>query len=227
MLAEDRAASLHQPISEPDVEGTPHIEAEFSLSNQGFFGLVKGSLPSTTGLGQAPASPSLFTTGPWTKVTDDVELIDHLLSMYFAWQHPLFEGFREDLFRKDMTAGRTKHCSELLVNAICATGALISDRHQAHRTGRAFYDEAIRLLNEVRVSSIPSIAALSLLSHVEESEGRLSSMWLYSGRSSRMALDVSLHLRSDKQRSENRTEEAETDQQARLHAFWGCFITDQ
>jgi hypothetical protein len=36
--------------------------------------------------------------GTWTKVTNDVDLIKHLLSLYFTWSHPLYLLFSEEVF---------------------------------------------------------------------------------------------------------------------------------
>jgi hypothetical protein len=131
-----------------------------------------------------------------------------------------------------MAAGRTKYCSRLLVNSICAAGCLLSKRPQSRRdpndsktAGLDFFEEATRLLNETHTSSIPTTAALFLLCHIEGNRGQLSSLWLYCGRSSRMALDLNLHLRNDNHDSDN--EQARVEQVARTHAFWGCFISDQ
>lgn len=58
----------------------------------------------------------------WTTVTDDSELIAHLLSLYFVWEHPIFTLIDRDLFLEDLVAERRRStfCSDLLVNAILA-----------------------------------------------------------------------------------------------------------
>lgn len=225
ILASASSNTLIQAFSR-DHESTPGMEAEFSGRDQ--FGLVKGA---------QDARPLLETLSQpvnnWTAVTQDQEWIGHLLSLYFSWQHQFFQNFPEALFRADMASGRTDYCSKLLVNALCAAGCLFSNSRRARRdqndpltAGLDFYEEAIRLLNEDRTSTLTTTAALSILCHVESSFSRLSSQWQYSGRSSRMALDLNIHLRS------NKTPEYEQGVEglattARTHIFWGCFITDQ
>jgi hypothetical protein len=170
----------------------------------------------------------------WTSVTEDKEFIDHLLNIYFTWQHTFFQNFPEDLFRQDYTAGQTKYCSRVLVNAICATGCLLSERPEARgdpndpqTAGAGFFDEGVKLLNQANRSSIPTTAGVFLLSHVEGYRGKLGSMWGLVGRSARMALDLNLHLRNDRTPFEQLSTEAQKEETARLHAFWGCFISDQ
>ncbi|EKG14941.1 Transcription factor fungi [Macrophomina phaseolina MS6] len=225
ILASASSNTLIQAFSR-DHESTPGMEAEFSGRDQ--FGLVKGA---------QDARPLLETLSQpvnnWTAVTQDQEWIGHLLSLYFSWQHQFFQNFPEALFRADMASGRTDYCSKLLVNALCAAGCLFSNSRRARRdqndpltAGLDFYEEAIRLLNEDRTSTLTTTAALSILCHVESSFSRLSSQWQYSGRSSRMALDLNIHLRSNKTPEyEQGVEGLATN--ARTHIFWGCFITDQ
>ena len=233
ILASLRSGTLLQVLSTRDFEVTPGIEADYSSREQ-TFGLVKGTGAHADDPGRAPDAHTPIMNQPWTSVTDDYEFIEHLLSLYFSWQHSFFQSFPEKLFREDMVTGRTKYCSRLLVNALCAAGCLLSRRPGARRdpndpktAGLDFFDEAVALLNETRTSSIPTTAALYLLCHVEGNRGQLGSLWMYSGRSSRMALDINLHLRSDKLPNEQLTGSTHKEETARLHAFWGCFIADQ
>jgi hypothetical protein len=160
--------------------------------------------------------------------------VDHLLSLYFTWQHSFFQSFPEALFRNNFASGRTKFCSRLLVSGICAAGSQLSTRHETRDNpsnplsiGTKFFDEGLRELETTEISSIPTIAGLFVLAHVEGYRGRMSKMWDYSGRSARMAMDLNLHLRSDRTSSDHLSDEAEVEEKARVHTFWGCFISDQ
>ncbi|QDS72658.1 hypothetical protein FKW77_002666 [Venturia effusa] len=170
----------------------------------------------------------------WTAVSKDREYVNDLLALYFSWQLSFFQSYPETLLRRDMQSGGTKYCSKLLVNAICASGCLLMPGLEASgKSGDAmaackeFFDEAHYHLRETEVSSIPSVAGLIMLSHVEGYRGRLNMAWDYCGRSARMALDLNLHLRSDRASSDQSSPEAEVEEMARNHAFWGCFIADQ
>lgn len=234
-----RGGPFLQPLAERDVDMHVGIEGDYS-SREHVFGLTRFGSRNLAGneiqQSRAPEAhtPLSQTNHPWTSVTDDQEFIDHLISVYFTWQHSFFQSFPEKLFREDMAAGRTKYCSKVLVNAVCAAGCLLSPRPEARRDPNdpstadiGFFDEAMRLLKETQVSSIPTVAALFLLCHVESYRGHLGLVWNFCGQSSRMALDLSLHLRNDKTLTDDLNSEARMEERARVHAFWGCFIADQ
>lgn len=82
----------------------------------------------------------------WTNVTDDADLITHLVTMYFAWHYPFFTTLSKDLFYKEFSRGLRGsspggsgaagggggggpaasscpvYCTPLLVNAMLALG---------------------------------------------------------------------------------------------------------
>ncbi|RDI87158.1 hypothetical protein Vi05172_g2827 [Venturia inaequalis] len=240
ILAVIGAGTLLQPLGGQEYGADPGIVGDYSTRAQ-TFGLMRAgstNLPdSDRATSRAPnahrplASRNLH---QWTGVSKDREYINDLLALYFSWQHSFFQSFPERLFRRDMRSGGTKYCSKLLVNAICASGCLLTPLHEA--TGnfgdpmaacKEFFNEAHYHLKETEVSSIPSVAGLFMLSHVEGYRGRLNMAWDYCGRSARMALDLNLHLRSDRASSDQLSPEAEVEEMARTHAFWGCFIADQ
>jgi hypothetical protein len=239
ILAVITAGTLLQPFGGQDYGTDPGIVGDYSTRAQ-TFGLTRVGLtnaPDNERGNRAPNAHRPLATrdiAQWTSVAKDKEYIGELLALYFSWQHSFFQSFPEKLFRRDMQSGGTKYCSKLLVNAICASGCLLTPRHEA--TGnfedplaacKDFFDEAILRLRETEISSIPSVAGLFMLSHVEGYRGRLNMAWDYCGRSARMALDLNLHLRSDRLSSDQLSPEAEVEERARTHAFWGCFIADQ
>jgi len=59
---------------------------------------------------------------PWTTVTDDSEIISHLIMLYFAWDRPFSYLVNKECFLEDMMSGSLSayFCSPLLVNAILA-----------------------------------------------------------------------------------------------------------
>ncbi|ESZ97715.1 fungal specific transcription factor domain-containing protein [Sclerotinia borealis F-4128] len=63
----------------------------------------------------------------WTTVTQDTEVIVHLINMYFTWHYPYFTTLSKTLFYQDFLLGkppgnpkRTMYCSSLLVSTIYA-----------------------------------------------------------------------------------------------------------
>ena len=57
---------------------------------------------------------------PWTTVTDDGDLVSHLVSLWLTWTYPFFHWLDKDAFLRDMRAGNIdcRFCSRFLVNAI-------------------------------------------------------------------------------------------------------------
>ncbi|KAH7025325.1 fungal-specific transcription factor domain-containing protein [Macrophomina phaseolina] len=231
ILASASAGTLLQTLSR-DHDSTPGIEVEFSGREK--FSLIEGVHPSGSHDLQQPPNPLGQPVRHWTRITDDQDWIEHLLSLYFSWQHPFFQSFPEQLFRADMASGRTDYCSPLLVNTLCAAGCRFSNNRRAHRdqddTGAAgldFFEMAVKLLNEEQGPTLMTIAALSILCHIESSFYHVSSQWQYSGRSSLMALDLHLHLHSNEVPKDHQSAEAILNVKACAHVFWGSFITDQ
>lgn len=69
---------------------------------------------------------------PWTSVTDDNDLVSHLISTYFAWYHPAYPCVIQDLFVEAMNSQElgTIFCCPLLVNSMLAIACVsFSARH--------------------------------------------------------------------------------------------------
>ncbi|KAI9790435.1 MAG: hypothetical protein M1835_000964 [Candelina submexicana] len=168
-------------------------------------------------------------TESWTRVTQDSELVGHLMGLYFSWLHPFFTLFSSECFLHDMACGRIKYCSPLLVNALLALACNYSDRsvvrtnqNDTAPTGDAFFAEAKRLLNEDDRTTMTTVQALAIMGLREASCGRDSSSFQYSGRCARMALELGLHL-SDHSRMQMFSR---TELEVRKISFWGCFVLD-
>ncbi|RPB05323.1 hypothetical protein L873DRAFT_1758261 [Choiromyces venosus 120613-1] len=167
-------------------------------------------------------------SGSWTRVTSDIEFISDLMSLYFTWSHPSYVLFSKSCFLSDMSRGRNKYCSSLLVNAILALACHYSDREEARETcslaimADHFFQEAKRILaTEGEAPCLTSVQALALMSLREAGCGRNSSGWMYSGRAFRMALDLGLNLRLDWPGF------SPTETEVRKITFWGCFTLDK
>ncbi|KIW67471.1 hypothetical protein PV04_06718 [Phialophora macrospora] len=64
---------------------------------------------------------------PWTTVTDNDDLVSHLVSLWFTWAHPWWHWVDEKHFIKAMQAGDTSSliCTPYLVNMILADACLL------------------------------------------------------------------------------------------------------
>ncbi|ATY58887.1 pathway-specific nitrogen regulator [Cordyceps militaris] len=169
----------------------------------------------------------------WTTVTSSMELVAHLLGLYFCWEHPTFASLSKEQFLRDFCQGRPRYCSPLLVNALLSLGCRFSrfPGSEAARPdepccppGQHFFNEALRLLHrEPDHHSLLVIQALGVLSIREASCGHSSESMAYAGQSMRLAVEMGLH-RMVERSSEGR----ETDEFAVLSAtYWGAFSLDQ
>ncbi|CAD0114866.1 unnamed protein product, partial [Aureobasidium uvarum] len=99
---------------------------------------------------------------PWTVITDDDDLVSHLISLYLEYVNPFFRALEEDLFVRAMQSGDldSEYCSPFLVNSILALAC--PDDYITR--GQHFHDEAFRLwyLEEGR-ASLKNLQGLSVL----------------------------------------------------------------
>ncbi|KAK3906285.1 fungal-specific transcription factor domain-containing protein [Staphylotrichum tortipilum] len=179
----------------------------------------------------------------WTTVTDDTQLIVHLINMYFAWHYPYFATLSKSLFYRDFLKGKpqgqprtTVYCSSLLVNVMLALGCHFTSVTGAFaipgdsRTkGDHFFAEAKRLIvenDEYAKPRLTTVQALALMSVREAGCGREANGWVYSGMSFRMAQDIGLNLDlAGNAKDKSSLDEEEVD--ARRITFWGCFLFDK
>ncbi|KAL4919728.1 fungal-specific transcription factor domain-containing protein [Aspergillus aurantiobrunneus] len=171
----------------------------------------------------------------WTRVTDDEQLISHLMTMYFTWHYPFFTTLSKELFYRDYVRGMpSQYCSSLLVNTMLALGCHFTswpgareDPDNSATVGDHFFKEAKRLIlehDELVNSKLCTVQALALMSVREAGCGREGKGWVYSGMSFRMAFDLGLNLESSSLVTRDLGEE-EVD--ARRITFWGCFLFDK
>ncbi|KAL4875398.1 hypothetical protein BJY04DRAFT_202129 [Aspergillus karnatakaensis] len=111
---------------------------------------------------------------PWTTITDDDDLVSHLVSMYFTWTYPFFCWMDREVFIREMQRGDlgSRFCTPFLVNAMLAQASLDSDYAEVYGVpddpfsrGQRFFDEACRLFEEEPMESVglPTIQGLMIL----------------------------------------------------------------
>lgn len=168
-------------------------------------------------------------------------LQNHLLSLFWTWQHGAFVLVSKKPFVADLEMARSqramhkrfKFYSPLLLNALLAHAAPLSrrlevrsDKADPKTNGDQFFRRAKRLLeSEIESPTITTVQALALMGSREAGCGRNGLGWLYSGMSFRMALDLGLHLSCDELAKNGRITRNEAD--VRLMTFWGCYAYDK
>jgi hypothetical protein len=181
----------------------------------------------------------------WTNVTDDADLIAHLLNMYFTWHYPSFVCLSKTLFYDEFHRGRSAqttnrartYCSPVLVNAMLALGCHFTtlptardNPNDSATAGDHFFREAKRLIMENDEHEKPCLAtvqAFGLMSVREAGCGREAKGWVYSGMAFRMACDMGLNIDSSQLSSDRLTGDHEIEDDARRITFWGCFLFDK
>jgi hypothetical protein len=73
-------------------------------------------------------APCKVPAKPWTSVTEDSDLVSHLVSLYFTWDYPFHAFLDRDVFLAHMARGRedSDFCSPFLVNALLANACVSS-----------------------------------------------------------------------------------------------------
>jgi hypothetical protein len=181
----------------------------------------------------------------WTDVTDDPQLILHLLNMYFTWHYTFFTLLSKQLFFRDFSLGRPppgtrrkeQYCTPLLVNAILALGCHFTSHNKARdnpddsaTAGDHFFREAKRLIMENDEHERPhltTVQALALMSVREAGCGREGKGWVYSGMSFRMACDMGLNMDSSHLTVSKEISGGDVQDDARKVTFWGCYQIDK
>ena len=234
---EGLAETLRRNVTLPERSNAKTAEGDLSnlIGRPSFEArkLIKVQYGHTSGLGlvsDGAQSPSdSHASEPWTTVTQDFQLVHHLIEMYFCWSHPAYALFSKELFMDDFNGRRNKYCSPLLVNAILAVGCLCSDNldlrtdpDDPSTAGDAFFAEAKELLFFTESSSLTTCQALGVMGIREASCNRDSSGFTYAGRCIRMVLELGLHLSQSTAGDEISPAEIE----ARKITFWGCYILE-
>ncbi|KAH8600174.1 fungal-specific transcription factor domain-containing protein [Bisporella sp. PMI_857] len=161
----------------------------------------------------------------WTEVTTDTILIEHLISLYFCWEYPIFASLTRRHFLRDFHSGRRRYCSSLLLNAILAVGyQFSSDSVRSNGcivAANCFSKEAERLLElEQELPSLTTIQALSIMSVFEASRGRSEQSAFYCGQAIRMVVELGLHMDVDIAHLPS------DEREVRRATAWGAFALD-
>ncbi|KJZ74301.1 hypothetical protein HIM_06307 [Hirsutella minnesotensis 3608] len=213
-----------------DLRGPPHVRVGSWAEGMPHRDRTTDGLPRYRGLEQvlSPLSEpnSRTQTSAWTNITKDINLVQHLLALYFCWEYPTFASLSKEHFLQDFQSGRHRYCSPILVNALLALGCRFSTHPMTranpanpYTSGDHFFKESQRLLNqETDHHTLTTIQALGIMSIREASCGRDSESWYYAGQSIRLAIEMGLNRVHD--------DHDEDEHAVRSATFWGAFALD-
>ncbi|KAK6857754.1 hypothetical protein PG995_005453 [Apiospora arundinis] len=166
--------------------------------------VLDGEMPDEEGLtsfGNQTPSQSAGTGFPRSNDVDyeygDMDLVQHLLALYFCWEYPTFATIHKEYFLADFLSGRQEYCSATLVNALLALGCLFSSGATPSDESQAlsdhFFKEALRLTaQENDQYTLTNIQSMGILAIREVRCGRNTESRYYAGQSMRLALEVDM-----------------------------------
>lgn len=75
--------------------------------------------------------PIRVSAKPWTEVTDDSDLVSHLISLYFTWDHPCSQFVDQEIFLDHMERDDldSEFCTPLLVNSLLSMASVCRPYH--------------------------------------------------------------------------------------------------
>jgi hypothetical protein len=218
---------LSQQEERPSAESDhANVKGDIAVDQRYRYGFSSGLGLVPTDVFELRKPQKLPTNHLWTDVTTDENLVNHLIKLYFTWTNHCYPIVSEKEFYADFANGRTEACSTILVNAICASGALLTDNPKAWQdpnnpetAGDHFYQRSRQLLFEDEVTPrLTTVQALQILSLREGSVSRISSGFRYSGWALTMAIELGMHLEGWKTSA--------NEDSMRRRSFWAMFNCD-
>ncbi|KAJ8124353.1 hypothetical protein O1611_g9287 [Lasiodiplodia mahajangana] len=151
---------------------------------------------------------------------DDVS--QRLMAAFFKYQYQYSMCIYREFFLRDYDTGGGQHYSDLLLFAICATGALATNESLL---SDVFANQAQALLYpSLNHPDVTVLQALILLGQLEIGRGRPSKGWLFCGMAFRLAHEMGLHL--DPTNWHN-TEDPDVEREILRRVYWAAFVVDK
>ncbi|KAJ9150331.1 Fungal specific transcription factor domain-containing protein [Pleurostoma richardsiae] len=152
-------------------------------------------------------------------------------ALFFIWQYPQFMFIDCEAFIRDFDSNPNdgEFCSQPLIYAVCAIGALMSPDAGIRAASASFADSAEALLTSQGLGTprVPSVQALLCCAYYEVGKGNLSKGWLYSGMAFRMGQDLGFQRDPTNWERKNRRIPPLFDNEFRRRLYWGCFLSDK
>ncbi|WWC61531.1 uncharacterized protein I303_104115 [Kwoniella dejecticola CBS 10117] len=161
-----------------------------------------------------------------------IELYESLLDAHWTWIQPIYNFIYRPAFVRGLcNESNSPYFSPFLLYALLAHSARFC-RNYPVMLGyepliNQFWEKAKGLLVEEleKPSSVSTVQGLLLLSAIENSRGRTSQSWSYSGLAFRMVQDLSLQL--DNQDSVNGVQLTDEDVEVRRRLWWSAYFWDK
>ncbi|KAK5636671.1 hypothetical protein RRF57_012383 [Xylaria bambusicola] len=155
---------------------------------------------------------------------DDVS--QRLMAAFFTYQYQSNMCIYREFFLRDYDTGGGRHYSDLLLFAICATGALATNESLL---SDIFANQAQALLYpSLNHPDLTVLQALLLLGQLEIGRGRASKGWLFCGMAFRLAHEMGLHLDPmNWHTSQDLTQDPDIEREILRRVYWAAFVVDK
>ncbi|PWY96555.1 hypothetical protein BO94DRAFT_561983 [Aspergillus sclerotioniger CBS 115572] len=172
----------------------------------------------------------------WTDLVNNTTA-SHLLSLYFAWENPTWHLVDQEMFVRDLEAGRKKFCSSLLVHTLLFFGCVnatasssyhlgrITDRREEKVLGKKLYSALQHLWqSEKDDAGLPTAQSSIMIGLLCCTFGidRLGTRYIMHG--AQLSRDLGLHRESTPYFSTD--VDADVDVMSRCHKFVACGVFD-
>ncbi|CAK7236489.1 hypothetical protein SBRCBS47491_009655 [Sporothrix bragantina] len=196
-----------------------------------------GGLPDQPGTDSGSVGNSTGIAMPIWQTDFPPQVQEHLLDLYWTYQHQVLPCIHKEAFLRDMRNGDTKYCSSLLVLCILTRAAAISS--EPGLRALALADDAeddppylvrkctVMLEQELDTPGITTAQALQLLSEMHCAISHDTKGWMYAGGAGRLAYELGLHRDPDDFGTTAATEMTQLDKEVRQVVFWSCFNLDR
>ncbi|KAI0410576.1 fungal-specific transcription factor domain-containing protein [Xylaria grammica] len=151
---------------------------------------------------------------------DDVS--QRLMAAFFKFGYPYSMCIYREFFLRDYDIGGGRHYSDLLLFAVCATGALATNEALL---SEIFASQAQALLYpSLNHPDLTVLQALIILGQLGIGRGQASKGWLFCGMAFRLAHEMGLHL--DPNNWQN-TQEPDVEREVLRRVYWAAFVVDK
>lgn len=151
-----------------------------------------------------------------------------LITAFFSDQCQFNMAIHREYFLRDYDAGSGRYCSDVLICAICAMGA-VAAKDAAKRNLAEIYSQQAQILlySSLDKPDITLLQALLVLGQCEIGRGRTSRGWLFCGMAFRLTHEMGLHLDPGHWVESESTSDQDIDREICRRVYWAAFILDK
>ncbi|KAL1886939.1 hypothetical protein Cpir12675_006835 [Ceratocystis pirilliformis] len=148
-----------------------------------------------------------------------------MIASFFHRIYPYNMVVYREYFLRDYDAGLGRYYSDILLYAVCALGALVSDDPRAASISQVYASQAQALiLKQLDAPDLCMLQALLLLGSWEAGHNNASKGWLFCGMAFRLVHEMGLHLDPN---NWGESLEKSADNEILRRVYWGAFIVDK